>query len=69
MYDEQLASELSTNWNEVAPKIFYYEPYDDISEKIRDFYLHSLDSPITNDSVNGLAQVSNQNILERFILL
>lgn len=48
---------MNTNWTKIAPIAFMYEPNDTISNRLREFYLGSIDKPITNDSYDGLGKV------------
>ena len=57
MQNADIAADLSANWNTIAPIAFIYEPNDNISQQIRQFYLGSVDQPITVDSYDGLGQV------------
>lgn len=51
------AEDMAANWNDVAPIPFMYDKNDTVSGKLREFYLGSLDGPITNDSLPGLGRV------------
>lgn len=49
---------MSSNWTKLAPISFMYEPNDKISNRLREYYLGSMNQPITYDSFDGLANVS-----------
>ena len=57
MTNADWAADMSANWNTIAPISFIYEPNDNISQKLRQFYLGSVDQPITVDSYDGLGKV------------
>ena len=58
MDNAEWAADMSNNWNTVAPKALGYKKNDETSQKLRQFYLGSVDKPITNETVNGMRHVS-----------